>query len=206
MNPLTKKMLVHVTRAMFRHLYNGKYQEFNQCLRWAGLTRYVYGVMQVQGFIPKTHTPLIQAGTAQWKYKDGDIEDDCYFGYTFNEKDLLRHIEQETGENIEWHVWVGIPQTNEVIDLTTCHQFIQLRDTAINLPRNTAWEEKHALPEYIWMDSQKAFEEMRWQYLPHPLACAVATNTWGNVTRVHDLLNKSDLARLFAYCLATFKL
>lgn len=156
MNILTQKMLVHVTRAMFRHLYSGKYQEFNQCLRWAGLTRLVYAMMQKQGFITKTHVPIIQAGTAQWKYKDGDIEDDCYFGYTFNEKDLMRHLDEQTGENIEWHVWVGVPQTNEVIDLTSCHQFIQLRDSALNLPRNTLWEPKHALPDYIWLDARKA--------------------------------------------------
>ena len=204
MDEFSKKLIVGVTRAMFNHLYVPKYHAHNQCLRWAGLTRYVFLAFQNRGLIDKTLCPLIQAGTAQWRYKSGEDDDDCYFSYSFNQEDLMRHLDRGTGENVEWHVWLGIRETNEIVDLTTPHQPKQLADTAINLPRNTQWEREHALPDFIWHEAHTAFDA-GWQYLPHELACAVATNTWANTIKVHDLQTPSDLSRLFAYCLATFR-
>jgi hypothetical protein len=196
MDEFSKKLVIGVTRAMFNHLYGSKYQTHNQCLRWAGLTAYVYN--QLAG---SSKYAIIQAGSAQWKYKDGPDEADCYFGYTYNVAEMERRVldPSDAGMNIEWHVWVGVPKTEEVIDITTAYQSHQMATTAINLPRNTPWEPKHALPDYIWLRGQDAFDK-GWQYLANMSACLIAHSTFSHALQVHDLVSKSDLSRLFKHC------
>jgi len=120
------------------------------CLYWASET--------VRELSRRGTRAIIQAGSASWprvRPEDDDGIIDTHFGYVFERSDRDRE-RFNRGLLPELHCWAAIPDTGELIDLTTGYQMDQARETAA-----LDWPAPE-LPPYYW---GRVLPE-RWYYKP----------------------------------------
>jgi hypothetical protein len=63
---------------------------------------------------------ILQAGSAQFQFCDDDGHSATHFSYMFDKIEASKRL--AAGLWPEMHVWSGIPETGEIVDLTTCYQ------------------------------------------------------------------------------------
>lgn len=93
---------------------------------------------------------ILQAGTAYWRRAPDKLPGPTFFGYKFEAHnsfmaELFRMLESLP----EIHVWVGIVETNEMIDIETCH----FPDVCLELIKED-WPAKKP-PDYLWTTCDK---------------------------------------------------
>lgn len=142
----------------------------NSCLRLAGVACHV---LKDAGL-----TVAMQAGSAFWPYKHillSDEDTNC-FGYEYSSRDTARHILM--GQPPEIHVWVGIGETNEIVDFTAGFQ----RDQCKSMLGHD-WSDECALPDFIWHNVEDCVKK-EWSYRPVKSATQLAVQIWNNQLRL----------------------
>jgi hypothetical protein len=83
------------------------------CLHYAAITSLAVAKRGVR--------TVLQAGSASWRFKAPGNDDGgpTHFTYTFDPNDLASAARLAAGAMPEIHCWVGIPKTDEIVDLTT---------------------------------------------------------------------------------------
>lgn len=126
-----------------------------QCLEWAWQG---YNVIKAWPGAPRT---IIQAGSAQWPRVPAHLDDGVsptHFAYEFNEDDPmvalalqgLVPVMRRPGDGHvafalpEIHVWLGVPESGEIIDFTT-GLWADTCEATIGLPWLAAKP-----PEFFW--------------------------------------------------------
>lgn len=110
----------------------------------------------------------LQAGTASWPLFDDPADDDgvspTHFSYEWEEDSFTTKIRLAQGLLPELHCWVGIPETQEIIDVTT--RFLASRASMAGL----VWR---ATPlDYVWCHATRLPPRVR--YVPAALATYIA--------------------------------
>lgn len=99
---------------------------------------------------------VVQAGTACFRivdHKDDNGVKNTYLSYLWSPDSELSRMALDNDEMPEMHVWIAIPDSNEVIDFTTRHikRLCDRGDRFINLE----W------PEYVWFDADSIGDVMK---------------------------------------------
>jgi len=85
------------------------------CVYWAG---YACDVLARQGI-----RALIQAGSFSWPCRAADWKDDgvsfTHLSYIWDKQEAAGRL--AVGQLPELHAWAAIPETQEIIDFTTCY-------------------------------------------------------------------------------------
>lgn len=94
-----------------------------------------------------------QAGTLSWKFVDDEHDDGIspnWFHYQW-EGITNKHVQAALmrGQMPEMHVWVGIPETQELVDITTCFLKKQVKDLI-----GAEWKAADP-PDYLWCNIKK---------------------------------------------------
>lgn len=131
-----KDRIVGEVRARMRTWYSGPNLEA-ACLYWAGMVCHVLHARGVRA--------ILQAGTHMWPCMgEDDGVSATHFSYVWEPDHPLSVNALAAGGMPEMHVWVGVPATGEIIDVTTCYLVKQARVRAgIN------WTAP-APPDYLW--------------------------------------------------------
>lgn len=114
---------------------------------------------------------LIQAGTAMWPFKNKDQDDgisNTHFSYQFEDTAFNRRM-MTRSQLPEMHVWVGIPASKEIVDLTTKFWPQQAKEL-----EDIEWQGNKP-PEYFW--SNEFPPEVLYQ--PSKVATLFAINMLG---------------------------
>lgn len=159
---MNKDTVVRKVRNVMRYYHPDIVDHAGSCLYWAYAFEHVAKQL---GF-----RAIIQAGTCVWPrlnrddtYHESQFEMEA-FGYVF-EKDSEQTKRQLLDRRLpEMHVWNAIPETGEVVDLTTSHFPIQCqkligKDWPVARP-----------PDYLWTDTPPA----RVTYMPDATAILLA--------------------------------
>lgn len=120
------------------------------CLTWAMKT---YEHLTIRGY-----RACIQAGSAYYQRVPGNPDewptDDTHFSYVWDgppSATSLAALKQSGGHLPEMHVWVALPDTMELIDLTTCY-------VPANCKAMTGLDWLGPKPpDYIWTTPDKGF-------------------------------------------------
>ncbi len=120
-------------------------QAFQQAARGAGLKCEIHG------------------GSALFQFRADDGKNITHHSYMFDPQEAMARIRK--GMLPEMHGWNYLPDTGEVVDVTTRFQARQADDLL-----GFKWEPEYALPEYFWGKPRT----MRILYHPHPIATVVA--------------------------------
>jgi len=107
---------------------------------------------------------VIQAGSASWRFRDDDTNKDMMFGY--DTENLVQNV--ATGRPLEWHVWLGHPEEQVVIDLSSRYQVDQLERIL-----GVEWQDEYRLPEPLMATVEDCMVR-DWRYHAEPFATSVA--------------------------------
>lgn len=109
---------------------------------------------------------VLQAGSAQWKCMAiDDGVSPTHFAYMW-EMSPLTKLRLSQGKMPEMHCWVGLPDTQEIVDISTRDLVMQAK-----LRADITWT-ANPPPDYIWSDAEHFPDEAR--YIVDPLATIVA--------------------------------
>ena len=135
----------------------------------------------------------IQAGSSFWPYKSIllDDKDTNTFGYEFDTKAAALAL--INGKPPEIHVWVGIADTQEILDFTTEYQVKQCKKML-----GHDWSPELKLPEFIWHNVEDCLKRA-WHYKPSRAATQLAVQLWNNELRA---LRKEEPTPLKLTCTA----
>lgn len=111
---------------------------------------------------------VLQAGSAQWRCMGGDDDgvSPTHFAYMW-EMSLLTKQRIAAGLMPEMHCWIGIPATQEIVDISTRDLIEQAR-----LRAGIIWTADPP-PDYIWTNKEEGFP-CDARYIVDPVATAVA--------------------------------
>ena len=110
----TKLELYQLTSQRYRSWYRDQEQAGGACLYWS-LT--LMGVLIEHGY-----RPLIQAGSMSWpivKPGEDDGKNPTHFSYDWSPWREESQAALKLGMLPEVHVWVGLPDQNELLDFST---------------------------------------------------------------------------------------
>lgn len=139
------------------------------CIRVSGIACHVLKDMGMQA--------CMQAGTALWPYKSVLLSDDDTntFGYEFHSREAMKHL--LCGRPPEIHAWVGLVDTQEIIDFTAAFQPAQCKKML-----GQDWSPESKLPDFIWHNVEDCCNK-GWHYKPSPMATQFAIQLWNNQLR-----------------------
>ena len=111
---------------------------------------------------------IIQAGSMNWPIIDPRNDDGVsptHYSYEYTECTPLDIIRSLSASILpEMHVWVGVPETNEIIDLTTKYFMCNCSEIS-----GLEWKSKPP-PPYLWANELPD----NVYYTPNPQACMIA--------------------------------
>jgi hypothetical protein len=149
MNSKQKVEFVQAVRQAVLEDFPGIHQE--RCCLY--LSFYAIMFLERQGIRAE-----LQAGSMSWRCVSPEHDDGVvanYFSYQWSPRDLPSLIAMATGDLPEMHVWLGIPATQELIDLNT-GQFPVFMKRAC--PQNR-WQAPPP-PDFLWV---KIADAPEWQ-------------------------------------------
>ncbi len=120
-------------------------QAFQQAAREAGLKCEIHG------------------GSALFQFRSDDGKNITHMSYMFEPREALVRV--RAGLLPEMHAWNYLPDTGEIVDVTTRFQERQAGDLL-----GYKWEPEYALPSYFWGKPRND----RILYLPYAMATAIA--------------------------------
>lgn len=118
---------------------------------------------------------IIQAGSAQFQFRDDDGESITHFSYMFDKEAAAKRLAQ--GLFPEIHVWSGIPETGEIVDLSVRYQPMQALELA-----NLIWTPEYKMPDYFW---RYGVTDGRFRYMVDMHATLLAMRTLGQLTNAN---------------------
>jgi len=144
MNTTTdRELLVNRIRGYFKRRYTGD-DPARACLYWAQATTEVITVKTGQRCI-------IQAGTLNWPIVTVEQDDGVsptHLSFEWNPDHIASKFARDCGKMPEMHVWAAIPDTGEIIDMTT--RFLPQIANTFKL----VWRGPQP-PEYFWGTSEE---------------------------------------------------
>jgi hypothetical protein len=111
---------------------------------------------------------VIQAGSFSWPIVPEDLDDGVsptHFSYVWEPESTVSRQRFRDGLIPEMHIWVGLPETQEIVDLTTC--FLPELVVQAGLKWRTP-----APPPFLWVTQDELPERVL--YKPDKLAIALA--------------------------------
>lgn len=130
------------------------------CLYWAMLT--------IKALTRNGIRSVLQAGSLSWPIVTKENDDGVsasHFSYMWEESLLTKRL-IVLGLLPEMHVWVGIPSTQEIVDVTTCYLKQQCLESS-----GMQWRSDDP-PDYLWADKAHTPNEV--YYLPSKIATVLA--------------------------------
>ena len=156
-----RNTIVEDIRLMMAREYRGEDMTAG-CLYWAKAT--CLRLTEVK------QRAILQAGSAAWLRVPTELDDgviETHYGYWW-EDGCERNVQQlAKGELPEMHVWVALPDKNQIIDLTTGFQVDRCRETI-----GQDWPADHP-PDWLWMNVEKV-QSINAMYKPCPAATRLA--------------------------------
>lgn len=129
-----------------------------------------YAAFTVLAIAKRGVRAILQAGSASWPFKAAEFDDrtgPTHYSYEFDPSHPLSAARLSAGAFPEMHCWAAIPAAGEIIDLTTRHLPVLLREA---LPNET-WSALSP-PQYFWGSARALPED--WRYVPDLQAIAIA--------------------------------
>ena len=126
-----------------------------------------------------------QAGSASWPMAPADAPDDgvsaTHYSYVYTPGSQPYGNDTPDLMNLpEVHCWAAVPETQEIIDFTTCHLPQLCEEGGVG----DQWANGTPDP-YIWEDARK-LRDRRILYAPHPEACEMV------LALIHNLINTAN--------------
>ncbi len=140
-SPTEKLELYTITRDRYREWYQHSEEQGGRCLYWS-LT--LMGVLLKCGY-----RALIQAGSLYWPIVPPDKDDGkspTHFSYEWSPWREESRAALKLGLLPEMHVWVGLPDQNELLDFSTKHLPQQAEQEGL------VWRTP-APPDFLWSSS-----------------------------------------------------
>lgn len=115
--------------------------------------------------------PLIQAGSADWprvRPEDDDGRTETHFGYMWSPRELPSILALDAGLMPEMHVWIGLPDSGEIVDFSTGFFPAQARKLM-----DYDWPEDLRPPPYYWGGASglgRAFYKAEWDAIGRALS------------------------------------
>jgi hypothetical protein len=149
MNRPTKETIYRETVSQYTEWYGEEHAGNGACLYWS-LT--AGAVFQRHGI-----RSLLQAGTMLWPACEDHGTNNTHFGYTWSPEDIGSKAALKLGLFPEIHIWIGLPETQEIVDFSVRHlPELAAKDGVIwTLPRP---------PEFLWATKDELPEGVR--YMP----------------------------------------
>lgn len=112
MKPIWQDGVFHVVEKKMREECPD--QMYCSCVMWTAIG---YWLLKKAGL-----KPCIQAGTALWPRVPAPFPDDeqfTHFGYQWEPDSMLSQISTSRGNLPETHVWLGLPDEQQIVDFST---------------------------------------------------------------------------------------
>jgi hypothetical protein len=97
---------------------------------------------------------ILQAGSAQFQFREDDGKSATHFSYMFDKGEAQKRL--SAGIWPEMHVWSGLPETGEIVDLSVKYQPQQAIELA-----GLVWTPGFVMPDYFW---DNATQDNRFRY------------------------------------------
>jgi hypothetical protein len=123
--------------------------------------------------------PLIQAGTCFWRClapADDDGVAALFYGYEWEPDHPLSRLSMAMGDLPEMHVWVGFPDTHEILDLSLPSWPLLCRQADLR------WTMPEP-PDFFWGIQDQLPPGTRYQ--PHLEACRFTVHTIARQNKIH---------------------
>lgn len=168
----TRDLVSSVSRSIFRESF-GKLalKEHAACMQWSGI---VAAVLCKQGY-----KAILQAGSAQWRFRDDDGENPDWFGYVYDSHAALARLQE--GKMPEMHVWVGVVDEREpvLVDVTTRFQAKQAK-----LLHGFDWDPAYVMDGELYLPCREAESvDLAVRYYPNKSATILAIQLWENALK-----------------------
>lgn len=113
-NLLEKREIYDKARHQIQEWYGEEQAETGSCLYWGQVTM---KVLQQAGL-----RPVLQAGSMQWKMVPPELDDGInptHFSFLWSPGSPESRASVAAGHLPEMHVWVGLPDSGELVDFST---------------------------------------------------------------------------------------
>lgn len=148
MTETEKQSVYHSVCALYKSRYGEDHMSKGSCLYWANCGG---TILRNMGF-----RVLPQAGSMQWPILPESLDDGetpTHFTYLWSPNDPLSAAALALGDLPEIHVWLGLPETNEIVDFSTKFLSHQAEECGLNwqtpLPPDFLWTKADELPEQV---------------------------------------------------------
>lgn len=147
MNAKQKQIIYRQTCALYESWYGPDHGERGSCLYWtfaAGTVLMRHGIR-----------PVVQAGSVCWPMNPIALPPDpIYFGYRWDAEDSVTIKRMAAGMMPELHVWLGLVDTQEIIDFSVRYFPQQAKTIGLEWrnvdPPEFLWATEHELPNEVW--------------------------------------------------------
>jgi hypothetical protein len=140
MNRRLKERIYNETLRQYIDWYGAEHGANGSCLYWsltAGLVLQRHGIRSI-----------LQAGTMLWPMAEDTGTNETHFGYQWDPTDIGSQAALEVGAMPEIHIWIVLPETQEIIDFSVRH-----------LPRLAALDgktwTKETPPDFLWVKKEQ---------------------------------------------------
>lgn len=169
-SPELRQAIITAARGEYYRHHDANYPRHKACIPWMLSVLRVLHAMGIRG-IP-------QAGSACWRFRSdesaGEV-DATHFAYTFIPQEAMMRLMNNGLPEI--HAWVGIPDSQEIIDMTTGFQSIQAKQM-----HGFDWAPDCALPDALFAvcPDELPFECL---YVPRRDATSLVSQIATNIMR-----------------------
>ena len=113
-NLLEKRQLYEKARLQLQEWYGAEQADLGSCLYWGQVTMKILTQAGLR--------PVLQAGTMQWRMVPPALDDGIsptHFSYVWTPGSPESRADVAAGHLPEMHVWVGLPDSSELVDFST---------------------------------------------------------------------------------------
>lgn len=160
-----KRIIVRQIQSHFRSEYQHWMNPASACLYWTRSTVTILSLMKTRA--------IIQAGSCSWPRihpnQDNGVSP-THFTYKWQPSHIMSKIAVALGQLPEIHVWAAIPETQEIIDLTTgfwpgrCKELLG-EDWPGPKPPEWFWGTADELPDWVRYEPNLEAIDTALQYL-----------------------------------------
>jgi len=114
MQEADKEMIYRAVSLQLNEWYGEELKHKGACLYWMQLTLIALRRLGLRA--------LPQAGTMHWRFVPPEMDDGkcaMWFGYEWSPENDLSKFAIQHGLVPEIHCWIGLPDTNEIVDFST---------------------------------------------------------------------------------------
>lgn len=173
MTLLEKRELFEEARRWFIEDYGEKKLSHGACVYWT--------IILIQLLQRKGIKAVPQAGTMNWPIVPAHLDDgvsNTHFGYVWSPNEMQSIMGVLAGGMPEVHVWVGLPETQEIIDFSTNG----FRRSAEAMGHK--WQTPEP-PDYLWMPVSELPPDVVYK-CEQPAVLYIISRVFNNMVQVKD--------------------